>query len=65
MRATYCQRELEHQRTTFWETRVEGNAVSWQNIRIAAEALINKDVVLANAILEVKQCSSRISQIFC
>lgn len=45
-------RELTQQRNEFWATRTEGNAVMWQNIRSAAEALIAQDLGLASAILE-------------
>ncbi len=50
---TITQGELNNQRTEFWSTRTEGNRVMWQAIRSAAEALLNEDVALANAILEV------------
>lgn len=41
-------------REDFWSSRVEGNVHMWQNIRSAAEALASDDVMLANAILEVR-----------
>ena len=41
-------------RENFWSTRTEGNPQMWHNIRSVAEALAANDVVLANAILEVK-----------
>jgi len=43
------------QRENFWSSRVEGNVHMWQNILSAAEALASDDLMLANAILEVRQ----------
>jgi hypothetical protein len=48
------QRELRDMRETFWATRTEGNPQMWQNIRSVAEASASGDLVLANAILEVR-----------
>lgn len=56
------QRELHNMRETFWSTRTEGSPQMWQNIRSAAEASAAGDLMLANAILEVKSrryCASR------
>lgn len=44
-------REITKQRADFWATRTEGNAQMWQAIRSAADALLENDVSLANAIL--------------
>lgn len=46
------QGQINQQRQEFWTTRVDGNALMWQAIRSAAEALIANDVGLASAILE-------------
>lgn len=44
--------QLNHRRQEFWATRTDGNAMMWQAIRTAAEAMLNGDIGLANAILE-------------
>ncbi len=48
------QTQLTILRDEYWATRVDGNALMWQSIRIAAEAGLAKDVALANAVLEVR-----------
>ena len=47
------QTQLTILRDEYWATRVDGNTLMWQSIRIAAEAGLAKDVALANAVLEV------------
>lgn len=44
--------QLNHRRQEFWATRTDGNAMMWQAIRTAAEAMLSGDIGLANAILE-------------
>jgi len=46
------QREIERLREEFWNTRVEGNSIMWQTLHSAADAILMKDLDLANAILE-------------
>lgn len=43
--------QLESLRGGFWATRVEGNYNMWLALKSAAEALLEKDVMMANAIL--------------
>jgi hypothetical protein len=45
--------ELANQRNEFWSTRTDGNAIMWQAIRLAAQALLENDLTLASAILDV------------
>jgi hypothetical protein len=44
--------QLKHQREEFWSTRIGGNAIMWQAIQTACEAMIVGDFLLANAIVE-------------
>lgn len=46
------QHELERVREEFWSTRVEGNNLMWQALQSASDAILSKDLDLANAILE-------------
>src|SRR5690554_3327892 len=41
-------------RSEYWHTRVTGAAEIWTTLRAAAEAVLNEDFVLADAILEVR-----------
>jgi hypothetical protein len=45
--------EIDAMRNEYWHTRVTGAAEIWTTLRAAAEAVLNGDVELANAILEV------------
>jgi hypothetical protein len=44
-------RDLDNLRNGFWTTRVEGNRNMWLALKSASEALLEKDVMMANAIL--------------
>lgn len=48
------QTQLEMKRQTFWESRTSGDAMQWQNLRVAADALLagNGNVDLAETVLE-------------
>lgn len=50
--------QLKTQRNEFWSTRVEGNNQMWQSLRSASEALINRDLTLANGILNASNIST-------
>lgn len=56
--APITQGELNNQRSEFWSTRTEGNTIMWQSIRSAAEAMLNNDLTLANAILEASNLTT-------
>eukprot|EP01038_Epipyxis_sp_PR26KG_P015924 gene15924-21604_t len=56
--STITQTELNNSRLEFWQTRTDGNAVMWQAIRTAAEAILDNDLGLANAILEASNIST-------
>lgn len=47
------QRMLNNQRSEFWATRVEGSSQIWGALRTSCEALLENDLSLANAIIEV------------
>lgn len=46
------QAEIDAMRNEYWHTRVTGAAEIWTTLRAAAEAVLNDDIELANAILE-------------
>ena len=48
------QQQLVRQREIYWETRVEGSAITWGALRSACEAMLDNDLALVNAILEVR-----------
>lgn len=43
--------QLDSLRSTFWSTRVEGSMNMWLALKSASEALLEKDVMMANAVL--------------
>ena len=49
----YLKAQLTRQREEFWGTRIDGSRIMWQGIRTAAEALLQDDIDLARAILDV------------
>lgn len=42
---------LKSKRTEFWDTRVHNNSTTWSNLKMAADAMLDKDVDTANAIV--------------
>ena len=46
--------EIEAMRNEYWHTRVTGAPEIWTTLKAAAEAVLNSDIELANAILEVR-----------
>lgn len=47
--------QIAMKRQTFWESRVTGSTVVWQNLKLAAEALLNSDVELAETALQAAE----------
>jgi len=52
------QGDLQNMRSEFWGSRVDGNANMWGAIRSAADALINQDFALANAIVDASNITT-------
>lgn len=50
-RAPITQIDLNNRRQEFWATRTDGNALMWQAIKTASEAMLGGDIDLARAIL--------------
>lgn len=51
--APLSQAQIDAMRNEYWHTRVTGAPEIWTTLRAAAEAVLNGDIELANAILEV------------
>jgi len=47
--------QLAMKRQTFWESRTSGNATVWMNLRLAAEALLEANVELAETVLDASE----------
>ena len=56
--AVLTSEEVLKERSRFWETRIEGREDSWQTLKGVAQALIDGDVALANALLDAAEFTS-------